>query len=139
MVREYSSREVAPDVLKRVMLVQKQFPSAGKTQNQRLLLVTDSPSVAQATYQPDLVLSAPRVIAVISDTSKLLPRYGVRGFEVYSISDGAFAGMLLHLAAINEGLGSCWIQAFNEEAMREALQLSPLERPIGILTLGYPK
>jgi nitroreductase len=42
------------------------------------------------------------------------------------------------LAAANQGLGSCWIGAFNPDAAREVLGLPDAVEPIAFTPIGYP-
>jgi nitroreductase len=42
------------------------------------------------------------------------------------------------LAAENEGLGTCWIAAFDPDALRQVLGLAPTEAIFAITPLGYP-
>jgi nitroreductase len=43
------------------------------------------------------------------------------------------------LAAENEGVGTCWIAAFDPLALRTALSLGVEDRVYTITPLGYPK
>ncbi len=43
------------------------------------------------------------------------------------------------LAAINEGLGSCWVTNFKPEVLRAALGLKESVKVYGITPLGYPR
>jgi nitroreductase len=65
-------------------------------------------------------------------------RYGNRGREFYSIIDGAFASMLILLSAVNEGIGACFVGAFEDNKVSEILELPKDVRPIGIICIGYP-
>lgn len=40
--------------------------------------------------------------------------------------------------ALEEGLGACWVGAFNEEKVRQTLEMPPGRRPVAIIPLGYP-
>jgi nitroreductase len=44
----------------------------------------------------------------------------------------------LILAAANEGLGTCWIGAFNPTELRKLLQLPGYVEPVALTPLGYP-
>jgi len=44
----------------------------------------------------------------------------------------------LILAATNEGLGTCWIGAFDPDAAREVLGLPEGVEPVAFSPLGYP-
>jgi nitroreductase len=43
------------------------------------------------------------------------------------------------LAAEDEGVGTCWIEAYNPAILREALNLREEQVIFGITPLGYPK
>ena len=44
----------------------------------------------------------------------------------------------LILAATDQGLGTCWVAAFDPSAAREVLGLSEDVEPIAFTPLGYP-
>ncbi len=41
------------------------------------------------------------------------------------------------MAATAEGLGSCWVGAFDEERAGEVLSLTSRVRPLAMLAIGY--
>lgn len=54
-------------------------------------------------------------------------------------TDLAIALTHIILAAENEGIGTCWIEAYNPAILREALNLKDNEVVYGITPLGYQK
>jgi nitroreductase len=78
------------------------------------------------------------LIVVCSNTSRSVGRYGSRGREFYSIIDGAFASMLILLSAVDEGIGTCFVGAFEDNKVSQILELPKDVRPIGIICIGYP-
>ena len=44
----------------------------------------------------------------------------------------------MSLAAIAEGLGSCWIGAFQEDKVKQILDIPEKIRVVAMLILGYP-
>jgi nitroreductase len=52
--------------------------------------------------------------------------------------DLAIAVDHMTLAAIDEGLGTCWIGAFSQEAAREILNIPAKYTIVSLLTLGFP-
>jgi nitroreductase len=77
-----------------------------------------------------------------SSSSRSIPRpcaarYGDRGEMLYSIQDTAAAVSNILLAAVDRGLASCWIGAFDETAVREALGIPAPITPIAILPVGH--
>ena len=75
---------------------------------------------------------------VCFNTSRSISRYGSRGKEFYSIIDGAFASMLILITAVNEGIGACFVGAFQDKMMSAILELPKHVKPIGIVCIGYP-
>jgi nitroreductase len=43
------------------------------------------------------------------------------------------------LVATSEGLGTCWVGAFDEKEVSKILNLPKNERPIVIIPIGFPK
>ncbi len=56
----------------------------------------------------------------------------------YNDVDVAIVMDHLILAAANEGLGTCWIGAFNPEKAREVFHLPDDVEPVVLTPLGYP-
>ena len=81
---------------------------------------------------------SPAVIVVTTKPELSASKYGERGSELYSIQDTAAAVEHILLSATALGLGGCWVGAFDEEATSQTLELSPTERPVAIIPLGYP-
>jgi nitroreductase len=78
------------------------------------------------------------LIVVCSNTSRSVGRHGNRGKEFYSITDGAFASMLILLTVVNEGVGACFVGAFEDNKVLEILELPKDVKPIGIICIGHP-
>ncbi len=141
MIREYQDREVEDEKINKILKLAWKAPSAGFTQPVEFIVIKDK-KVKEKLYESalyqDQVLNAPVIIVVVSDTSRSAARYGSRGVNFYSIIDGAFASMLILLACVNEGLGACFVGAFEDEKVQKVLGLPRHVRPIGIITIGYP-
>ena len=140
MCRSYQERDVPDDVLQRILDLAVRFPSAGHTQPQEFIVIRNRQtriSLARAALEQWYVSEAPLVIVVVSDTRRSRARYRERGVSFYSIIDGAFAAMLVMLAAVNEGLGAGFVGAFHDDQVRSVLGLPPEIRPIGIIPIGY--
>ena len=55
----------------------------------------------------------------------------------YSVVDGAFASMLILLAAVDEGLGAVFVGAFDDDEVSQVLGLPTHVRPIGLIAIGH--
>src|SRR5919198_564568 len=118
MCRRFTDEDVPEDVVHRILDLGLRFPSAGHTQPQEFIVVRD-PDVKQelgrAAFGQTFLADAPVVVAVVSDTKRSARRYRDRGVRFYSIVDGAFASMLILLAAVDVGLGAVFVGAFDDD------------------------
>ena len=79
------------------------------------------------------MLTAPLFIVVCADPYKSL----WKGKD-YSVIDACLAAEYLILSAMEFGIGSCWIGAFNEQEVKRILSIPNHIKVVGIITLGYP-
>jgi len=54
-------------------------------------------------------------------------------------TDVAIAMTQIILAAANEGVGTCWVMAYNPFELKEALDIDDNHQLLAITPLGYPK
>jgi nitroreductase len=114
-------------------------PTAGNIQPWRFTVVRslDARERLSAALRQRWATSAPVVIVVSVDPRPCSARYAERGERLYAIQDTAAAVENILLAAVDRGLASCWVGAFDAEAVREALGIPfPIE-PVAILPVGY--
>jgi len=116
-------------------------PSAGNVQPWIIHVVRKPESrklLTEAAHGQSFIAQAPVALVVCIDKERTLSTYGQRGLELYSIQDTAALTEHILLTAVDMGLGTCWVGAFDEEACSRALSLSRNERPVAIIPLGYP-
>jgi nitroreductase len=141
MIRWYDSKQVSDEIISKLIRNAHRAPSAGHTQVQEFIIVKDpaiKKKLRKVAVDQEYVERAPVLIVVCSNTSRSTSRYGSRGKEFYSIIDGAFASMLILLTAVNEGIGACFVGAFQDKMVSEILELPKHVKPIGIICIGYP-
>jgi len=115
-------------------------PSAGNLRARRYFVVIKQEIrkvLAISAYGQSQVENAPVLIVICSDIERSRRRYGDRG-NLYSIQDATVAAMCLLLKAYDFGLGACWIGAFDEEIIRETLDLGTSIVPIAMISIGWP-
>lgn len=115
-------------------------PSAGNLQPWMFLVVRSSAvkeQLAAAAFNQRFVAQAPVVIAVVALAAVAAP-YGRRGRELYMIQDTAAAIQNMLLAAHALGLGTCWVGAFDDDAVANVLGLKEGERPVALIPVGEP-
>jgi len=134
-------RDVPAELVEKLLQAACQAPSAGNIQPWRFWVVRDKQvklRLTEAAYGQSFIDEAPVVIVVSADLEASARRYGVRGRGLYALQDTAAAIQTLLLAAYAEGLGTCWVGAFDEPSASRVLKLPDHLRPVAIVPLGYP-
>jgi nitroreductase len=135
-IRAYQHRPVEEDKLSRVLEAGRLSPSARNTQARKFVVVRDEElrkALAEAAEQA-FIAHAPVVVAVVSLEPDRMMHCGVPSGPV----DCAIAIDHMTLAATAEGLGTCWIGHFDQDACCEILDVPPGAKIIELMVLGYP-
>ena len=139
-IRVFKKQNVPKEIVEKLIDAASWAPSAGNIQPWEFVIVR-KPAVkkklAQATLNQAFVEEAPVVIVVCADEKRSSMGYGVRGKALYCIQDTAAAAQNILLTAYSLGLGACWIGAFNEDELKEALNAPEGIRPVAIIPVGY--
>jgi len=140
-IRYYAKKELAEEDLEKILEAAMSGPSAGDVHPWELIVVRDKErriKLARVALDQAFISIAPAVIVVCLDLEKSAWAYGVRGRTLYCIQDAAAATQNMLLAAYALGLGTCWVGAFDEEAVRKILSIPEQFRPVSIITVGHP-
>ena len=140
-IRAFKSDDVSPEIVKRLIDVARQAPSAGNIQPWEFIIVRElkiKRSLAEAALDQSFIEEAPVVIVVCANENRSSQGYGARGKTLYCIQDTAAAIQNLLLFAYSIRLGTCWIGAFREDEAREILKIPSGIRPVAIIPVGYP-
>lgn len=139
-VRHFNAkREVTDEDINALLEAAVVAPSAANIQPWRFVVVRSAESrqrLSEAIKQR-WATAAPVVIVVCADLRPCYARFGDRGEQLYGIQDTALAASHILLAAVDRGLASCWIGAFDAAAVREATGISANIEPVAILPVGY--
>jgi nitroreductase len=160
MVRSYAPEPLAHDIVERIAETVRRAPSAGYSQGQRLVVVTEPDRIAaiadvlgeeeDGEFEP-WVRSAPAVVIVCTREEDYHERYrrpdkiDEQGREIewpvpYWIFDAGAAAMLLMLAALDEGLaaGLFGCSAEQWQRLKELLSIPAEVTPVAVITVGKP-
>jgi nitroreductase len=138
-VRKYLGDPVPDEVLGRVLEAARLAPSAKNIQPWKFIVVRDPGKrldLAKAAFNQGYLAEAPLVVAACGLTEIAYPRQG--GFMNSWPIDVTIAFEHLILQAAEEGLGTCWIGAFNEAAARVVLGVPEGVRIMAMTPLGWP-
>lgn len=137
-VRAYEHRDIEPDKLKRVLQAFALAPTAANRQPIGLIVIQTKghESELKRIYSAEWFASqAPMVLIGCIVPAQAWQRRDGRN---YADVDIAIAMDHLILAATAEGLGTCWVGAFDPAAAREVLSLPEGVEPVVMTPLGYP-
>ena len=136
-VRAFRPDAVPEEVLARVLEAFRLAPTAANRQPLRAIVVAThgrGPELRRIYDKDWFAEQAPLVIAVCAEPEGAWVRRDGRN---YAFVDVGIAMDHLILAATEEGLGTCWVGAFDPAAAREVLQLPPEIEPVVFTPLGY--
>jgi nitroreductase len=137
-VRAYKPDPVENDKLEKILEAARIAPTAANRQPFQLVVIHTKGREAELRrmYHREWFVQAPIIICAVG----LTPQGWVRGADGknYTEVDVTIALDHLILEAANQGLGTCWIAAFNPDAVRQALDLPEEVEPIALTPLGYP-
>jgi nitroreductase len=129
-IRKYKRKELSNEVLDHLLDLVRHAPSGANRQPWELVVITDRLRLKG-------LVPLCKEQAFVADCSAFI--VGVDDLQQkWSKVDLAIALDHLTLAAAEEGLGTCWIGAFDPERMAEYVGL-PKDRTVTVcMTLGYP-
>jgi nitroreductase len=137
-VRAFADRGVEEEKLRRILESTRLAPSAKNRQEWRFVVVTDPESrsaLTEAAYGQSFVGEAPVVVVACAETDHRIMHCGHSAFLV----DVSIAIDHLTLAAVEEGLGTCWIGYFDPKEVRKILSIPSEIEVVQLVPLGYPK
>jgi nitroreductase len=139
-VRHFNSKlSVSDDDVRALLEAAVSAPTAGNIQPWRFVVVRSLEArerLASALHQK-WATGAPVTIVVCVDPRPCYARYNDRGERLYALQDTAAAVENILLAAVDRGLAACWVGAFDEDAVREALGVASPITPIAIIPVGH--
>lgn len=148
-IRRFEPRPVPEDLLIQVLEAARLAPSGGNMQPWEFVIVREPENVrrvVQTTHlgfdpgsgeRQEWLSAAPVLVVACADLKRSASRYGELGAQV-AVLDTAAAVQNMLLAAVDVGLGSCWVSGFDAEALAGVLGLPGSVRPLAILPLGFP-
>jgi nitroreductase len=135
-VRNFAPEQVEVEKLERVLNAARLAP-AGTDQAYKFIVVKDVEKrrkLAELSMNQRFVAEAPVVVVICA-----LPAEGkVGGTIPCSVVDASIAVTQMMLAAAEDGLGTCWVGAFEAEPLKQLLNIPQDTETVAILPVGYP-
>jgi len=141
-IRAFKPDKIPPEVIKKLVDSARWAPSAGNLQPWEFIVVTEEEKkqdLAKAALGQQFIAEASAVIVVCANVWRSGAVYGLRGETLYCIQDTAAATQNILLTAYAMGYGTCWVGAFNEEAVRAIVNVPRKVRPVALIPVGKPR
>ena len=138
-VRAYQNKAVEPGKLEQVLALATRAPSASNLQAYQIYVVRNQAAkqaLSLAAQGQAFIATAPIILAFCADLTRAR-EFGHLLEQNYSSQDTIIAMAYAQLAATDQGLGTCWVGAFDEALAARALSLPETQRLIGLMPLGY--
>lgn len=138
-VRDYNpNKKVEKSTLLKIAEAGRLAPSAANRQPWKFIIVSsdDMLQKIRKCYHREWYKNAPHVLIIVGNKSESW----VRSTDGYNFIETDLAIAMDHIILSAEALkiGTCWISAFDNNILREALQLNDQEVVYSITPLGYP-
>jgi nitroreductase len=161
-VRRFQDRPVPEKVLQEILEAGRRSPSGGNEQSWLFGAITDRALIAQIAeiaYQQRWIARAPLLIVLVTigvDDSRggrdiQKARFPEYAHEIDQMDQSLYwalnqeehqskiAGTHMAMAALERGIGSCWVSKFEVSRLKDLLRLPARHVPSEILIFGYPE
>ncbi len=129
-IRTYKDERIPKDKLEKLLESARLAPSAANRQNWKFIVIDNEKIKNQlitASNNQAFIGTASHVIAGIGDSD-----------QKWHQVDLAIALEHIVLEAVELGLGTCWIGAFNEDEVKKILKIPQDKKVVALLTVGIP-
>lgn len=135
-IRKYKNTPVEDEKLEMILEAARIAPSAANRQEWKFIIVKDKVTrekLVEAANGQKFVGEAPvTVVACATESKRVMPC----GQYAYTV-DLSIAVSFMILEATEQGLGTCWLGAFDEEKVRNVLSIPERIRVPAMFTIGY--
>jgi len=138
-IRKFKDSAVGKEIIEKLLDAAQMAPSAGNLQARDFIVVSNKMTkqkLKDAALGQSFIEQAPVVIVVVANIERSSRIYRSRG-ELYAIQDATAGVENLLIAAHSLGLATCWVGAFDENAVSEVLGIPHRTIPVAIIPVGY--
>lgn len=140
-IRKYSTKDIEDEKLNIILEAGRLAPSWQNKQCWRFVLVKDKEKIHQLALKSGFISKAnffikdaPVVIVLCANPKDS----GFMNGQHYYLVDTAIAFQQMMLTAYEMGIGSCWLGAFNEEKVKQILEIPENIKVVALSPFGYP-
>ncbi len=132
-IRTYEKKKVPEEIMNMILEAGRQAPSAGNAQPWHFIVLTDDEIKEKLSHR--------RWSGFIRDSAFTVVGCGYIGGSYgrkWSTVDTTIALENMVIAAWSLGIGSCWVGDFEEEEVKNLLNIPDDWKVIALISFGYP-
>ncbi|MBL7080211.1 nitroreductase family protein [Candidatus Bathyarchaeota archaeon] len=132
-VRKYAKTPIPQEKIDRILEAGRQSPSAVNRQPWHFILVTDQKTkdrLGNGVFNRHIRSSAFTIVGAYTTDDRVSKRWG--------LVDTTIALQDMVVAAHLQGVASCWIGDYNEDRLRETLNIPPNASIAALVAFGEP-
>jgi len=140
-IRKYSTKDIEDEKLNIILEAGRLAPSWQNKQCWRFVVVKDKEKIHQLALKSGFISKAnffikdaPIVIVLCANPKES----GFMNGQHYYLVDTAIAFQQMMLVAYEMGIGSCWLGAFNEQKVKQILDIPENIKVVALSPFGYP-
>lgn len=132
-IRHYERKEIPRDVLEKILEAGRQAPSAMNRQPWHFIVLADDEIKKELSKWlfTRHIKNSPITIVGCANNGFLNKKWSIIGTSA--------ALEIMVIAAWAMGVGSCWIGGFNEDKVKQLLNIPGNWKVVALVSLGYPR
>lgn len=139
-IRKFSGENVKWKTIYEIIEGALNAPCAGNIQNYNIIVIEDKKrkhELGKIAFQQYWLADAPTLLVIVRDNYHLCQLYPDEG-ETYAIQNSAAMIENILMLAHFYDLGACWVEAYDNDVLKEFLGISPNMTVDAIIPIGYP-
>jgi nitroreductase len=133
-IRKFAEKQVSPEILHNILEAGRNAPTATNVQPWHFIVIKTSEGKEACMFNGFNKFATKAAFVIIGTYLK-----SESIIESYSFMDVTIALQNMVIAGWVQGVGSCWMGAFNEPVLRKALNIPNDAKIVGGLAMGFPK
>ncbi len=133
-IRKYTQDPIPQEKIDKILEAGRQSPSAVNRQPWHFILITDQrlkDRIGNGLFNRHIRQSAFTIIGAYTANDPVTKRWG--------LVDTTIALQTMAIAAHLQGIGTCWIGDYNEQRLRETLNIPQDTQIAALITFGNPQ
>ena len=132
-IRKYSEKNIPKDILEKIIEAGRQSPSAANRQPYHFIIVTDQEIKKEISgIFSRFIRKAPIIIIGCANPNARLTGN-------WATIDTTIALENMVLTATSLEIGTCWIGSFDEQKIKEKLNVPENWKIVALISMGYPE